>query len=115
MNLIWNEIELPRDFARKAFLRGHRELQGFMAVVGDGELRVLLSMDPAGSRGQYLRHASASVGKPWAIGAFRRPTDKELAAVKARFMPGIESEEVPAENNQHTRHLWQSERPEAQR
>ena len=108
LHLTFHECEVPSDFARQSFLRGHRGTQMFAATVRDGQLRVILSADPAGRRGRHLVHVSASVVKPDKKGPFRRPTDAELEAVRAHFFPGVRSEEVPSEDDPHVRHLWES-------
>lgn len=110
IHLTFHEYEVPRDYARQSFLRGHRGTQMFAATVRDGQLRVIVSSDPAGRGGQHLVHVSASVGKPNKKGAFRAPTDDELEAVRSHFFLGVQSQEVPSEDDPHVRHLWQAER-----
>lgn len=99
-------VIVPQHYAREMFLRGHRDVRLFAARAADGELRVIVSMDP-NRHGRLVLHVSASVGKPPNPGAFRAPTDNELAAVQARFCSEIDAEEVAPEQNPHVRHLWQ--------
>ena len=76
---------------------------------GGDQLRVLISIDPVNDHGDRRRHVSASVGRsPFSVGAYRRPTDAEMADVKTRFeRPGNPLVEDRDRDDPFVRHLWE--------
>lgn len=95
------ETVIPHAERARHAKAGVTRVHGYAADVSDGQLRVLTSYDPT-EPFTWEHHVSASVGKPGAIGSFRRPTDDEMAAVKSLW--SLEQfEEIPTDHP-HVRH-----------
>lgn len=104
---------VPPDLKADHAKRGGRSLRRLVADIHDGELRIMVGYENW-EGDQFALHVSVSVGKPFHIGSFRRPTDEELEAVK-QFWPRIAFEEDnDGATSPNIRHLWQVAANEAE-
>jgi hypothetical protein len=105
---MFNTVTIPNDLANDHHFRGGRELQLFMTDVHDGELRVMVGLEPAGPKEEFIRHASTSVGKPNVRHPFRGATQDEGALVLRMISERFPSVEWEIETRGMVTHYWET-------